>query len=63
MTTRYFYNNVQVSEKVAKGLFERGAGLAGYEPHEVRDIWEQASEHQDHRDTLNHFGIELQITH
>ena len=65
MSNRYFYNGSQVSEKVAKGLFERGANQAGYDTQEVRDIWEQACEAtgEEFRDMLVDFSIEIQITH
>ena len=47
MTSRYFYNGAQVSQKVAKGLFERGANSAGYDSQEIRDIWEQSMEAEE----------------
>lgn len=62
---RYFYNGVQVAEKKAKVYVEKVLFEHGYDPVEIRDLWEQANEvdGEEFRDSLIDVGIEIVITH
>ena len=62
---RYFLNGSQVAEKNAKLFVERRLFEHGYDPVEIRDLWEQACQvdGEEFRDSLIDFGIEIIVTH
>ena len=62
---RHFLNGFQIPEKKAKTHVERVLFEHGYDPVEIRDIWEQANEAngEEFRDSLIDIGIEIVITH
>lgn len=62
---KHYLNGKGISENKARCVVERCMMEQGYDPVEIRDIWEQANGYdgEEFRDMLFDFGVEIIITH